>query len=150
MGLSPNPYVIMDTDLHLVWMNEAYLRATMRQREDIIGRKMFDAFPSDPDTESFRQLNRSLRRVLDTGEVDEIALIRYDIARPDGGLRGRPSDSELMTDAPTVPPPPMAPPPPGAPWFMKNASQPKLNDITSSMMIFGSTLPAHRKMTSRN
>ncbi|WP_346032550.1 sensor histidine kinase [Erythrobacter westpacificensis] len=86
LGLSPNPYVIMDTDLHLVWMNEAYLRATMRQREDIIGRKMFDAFPSDPDTESFRQLNRSLRRVLGTGEVDEIALIRYDIARPDGGL----------------------------------------------------------------
>ncbi len=86
MGSSPNPYVIMDPDFTLVWMNEAYLRVTMRSREDIIGRKMFDAFPSDPDTDSFRQLDESLRRTRETGETDEIALIRYDIARPDGSM----------------------------------------------------------------
>ncbi|WP_338244724.1 sensor histidine kinase [Aurantiacibacter hainanensis] len=86
LGSSPNPYVIMDPDFTLVWMNEAYLRVTMRSREDIIGRKMFDAFPSDPDTDSFRQLDESLRRTRETGETDEIALIRYDIARPDGSM----------------------------------------------------------------
>ena len=49
---SPNPYVLMDRDLRLVWMNLAYCTVTMRAREDIIDRKMFDAFPADPDSES--------------------------------------------------------------------------------------------------
>lgn len=76
----------MDRDFTLVWMNDAYLRVTMRSRGDIIGRRMFEAFPSDPDTESFRQLDSSLRRTRDSGQADEIALIRYDISRPDGGM----------------------------------------------------------------
>lgn len=86
---SPNPYVLMDRDLRLVWMNRAYCAVTMRAREDIIDRKMFDAFPADPDSESYRQLRESLDHVLETGEPDEIALIRYDIARPDGGMDTR-------------------------------------------------------------
>lgn len=86
---SPNPYVLMDRGLRLVWMNRAYCAVTMRAREDIIDRKMFDAFPADPDSESFRQLRDSLDHVLETGEPDEIALIRYDIARPDGGMDTR-------------------------------------------------------------
>ena len=81
---SPNPYVLMDRELRLVWMNRAYCAVTMRAREDII-----DAFPADPDSESFRQLRDSLDHVLQTGEPDEIALIRYDIARPDGGMESR-------------------------------------------------------------
>jgi len=76
----------MDSNLVIQWMNEAYLRVTMRSRDGIIGRKIFDAFPSDPDSDSFRQLDESLKRTLDTGETDEIALIRYDIARQDGGM----------------------------------------------------------------
>jgi PAS domain S-box-containing protein len=86
---APNPYVVMDTDLRLVWMNEAYLAATMRERDQIVGRKMFEAFPSDPNSESFRLLHQSLRRVFDTGEQDEIALIRYDITAPDGTVEPR-------------------------------------------------------------
>ena len=84
---SPNPYVVMDTELRLVWMNTAYLAATMRNREDIIGKPMFEAFPSDPGTESYRLLNDSLQRVLRTAEVDEIALIRYDIMSPEGEMQ---------------------------------------------------------------
>jgi len=83
---SPNPYVILDHELTIVWMNEAYLRATMRSRSDIIGRGMFDAFPSEPGSDSHTLLAKSLNRVLSTGEQDEIALIRYDIARPDGSM----------------------------------------------------------------
>ena len=86
---SPNPYVLFDHDLRLVWMNGAYLTVTHRAREDILGRALFDAFPSDPDSDSYRQLKNSLDRVLETGEQDEIALIRYDIARPDGGMDTR-------------------------------------------------------------
>ena len=89
LALSPNPYVLLDRDLRIVWMNDAYLRVTMRNREDIIDRRMFEAFPADPDSESFQLLDRSLRRVLDTGKPDEIALIRYDIHNPDGTLSER-------------------------------------------------------------
>ena len=87
--VSPNPYVLMDTDLRLVWMNRAYLDVTMRRREDIIDQPLFDAFPADPETESFQLLDESLRHVIDTGEGDELALIRYDIARPDGTMEAR-------------------------------------------------------------
>ncbi|WP_209380813.1 PAS domain-containing protein [Pararoseomonas baculiformis] len=83
-GVSPNPYVLMDPDLVIREMNEAYLRATMRHREDILGRNIFEAFPSDPDSESHRLLRASLRRVLETGERDHLPLIRYDIPLPDG------------------------------------------------------------------
>ena len=81
---SPNPYVLLDSDLRLVWMNQAYLDVTMRSRDEILGRRMFDAFPSEG--ESYQQLSESFQRVLDTGETDEIAHIRYDIANPDGGI----------------------------------------------------------------
>jgi PAS domain S-box-containing protein len=83
---SPNPYVVVDRDLTIVWMNNAYLAATMRQREDIIGRPMFEVFPSDPDSESHQLLARSFERVLKTRAPDEIALIRYDIVNAAGEM----------------------------------------------------------------
>jgi PAS domain S-box-containing protein len=86
---SPNPYVVLDRDLKIIWMNEAYLQVTMRSREEIVGRRMFDAFPSDEASESFRLLHGSFERVLANGAADEIALIRYDIAAPDGGVQTR-------------------------------------------------------------
>ncbi|KHL26004.1 histidine kinase [Croceibacterium mercuriale] len=80
---SPNPYVVIDPELTIVWANDAYLRVTMRDRDDILGRGMFEAFPADPASESSRLLDSSLQRVLATGQADEIAIIRYDIRRPD-------------------------------------------------------------------
>lgn len=89
MNASPNPYVVMDKHLRLVWMNRAYLAATMRERDELIGEKLFDAFPSEPGTDSYRLLNDSLQRVLRTAEADEIALIRYDIPASDGSMEAR-------------------------------------------------------------
>ncbi|MXO58794.1 PAS domain-containing protein [Altererythrobacter salegens] len=83
---SPNPYVVLDPDFVLVWMNDAYLKVTMRTREDLIGQNMFAAFPSDPKSESHRLLRSSLERVLASSETDELALIRYDIPNRDGGI----------------------------------------------------------------
>ena len=83
---SPNPYVVLDRSLRITWTNDAYLRATMRERADIIGVPMFEAFPSDPESESHRLLENSFKHVFATGESDEIALIRYDIPRPDGSM----------------------------------------------------------------
>ena len=86
-SLSPNPYVVLDTDLCIVWMNDAYLKATMSTREEIAGRNMFDAFPSEPGTESHDLLHDSLMQVVRTGKPDELALIRYDIRGPDGTMQ---------------------------------------------------------------
>lgn len=83
---SPNPYVVLDRDLVIVWMNDSYLQTTGRTRAEILGRPMFDAFPSAPASESNRQLRSSFERVLDSGETDEIAHIRYDIEQADGTM----------------------------------------------------------------
>ena len=88
-GASPNPYVLLAPDLTIVTMNEAYLKATMRERDDIVGKSMFEAFPSDPESESHQSLLNSLERVVHSGERDELALIRYDIALPSGGYEER-------------------------------------------------------------
>ena len=70
LAASPNPYVMLDRDLIIVWANEAYLEVTMRKRADLIGRKMFDAFPSDPASESHQLLRRSFDNVLRSGNRD--------------------------------------------------------------------------------
>ena len=77
---SPNPYVVLAPDLTIVAANEAYLRVTMRRRDELIGRRMFDMFPSNPD--SMRELRASFERVLAGRVPDTLALIHYDISRP--------------------------------------------------------------------
>ena len=89
LSRSPNPYIVVDRDLSIAWMNDAYLRATMRERTDLVGRPLFEAFPSDPSSASYKLLRSSLDRVLRTRSDDEIAHIRYDIARPDGIMEQR-------------------------------------------------------------
>lgn len=86
---SPNPYVVFDRQFNIVWLNDAYARVTMRERTDVLGRNLFEAFPADPDSDSYRQLAASLNRVLDTGERDEIALIHYPIHSADGTMESR-------------------------------------------------------------
>jgi PAS domain S-box-containing protein len=73
-------------------MNGAYLRATMRRREDILGRNIFEAFPGTPDERgrvNVTRLRDSLLRVLRDGLVDHIPVIQYDIVRPEGGFDER-------------------------------------------------------------
>lgn len=89
LTLSPNPYVVFDHAQTIVWMNDAYLRTTMREREAITGLPLLEAFPSEPGTVSHDLLQGSIRRVLDTGAADELALIPYAIAEPDGAMEER-------------------------------------------------------------
>jgi PAS domain S-box-containing protein len=81
---SPNPYVLLDPSFTLVWMNDAYLAVTGRTREELAGRNLFEAFPSDPGSFEHRQLRESLERAFATRERDHVPLIRYDIPRADG------------------------------------------------------------------
>jgi PAS domain S-box-containing protein len=88
-NLSPNPYVILDPELRLVGMNDAYLAVTHRTREELVGRNMFDAFPSEPGSVHGQMLRQSLAKVLETGQVDHLPLIPYPIAVADGRIEER-------------------------------------------------------------
>lgn len=86
---APNPYVLLDSAFTIVGMNEAYLAATMRERGEIMGRNMFEAFPSEPGSPSEEMLRKSLETVVRTGELDHLPLIPYPIARRDGSYEER-------------------------------------------------------------
>ncbi|WP_199707863.1 response regulator [Teichococcus wenyumeiae] len=84
LAVAPHPYMLLDRDVTIVWANAAYLAATGRQRGDIIGRNIFDAFPGgpyDPEGLGIRQLRQSLDTVMQTRQPDVLALIRYAIPR---------------------------------------------------------------------
>jgi len=65
-------------------MNDAYLKVTMRERDDLVGRNMFEAFPSDPDSSSHRQLRNSFEKVIREKVADHIPIIEYAIPLPNG------------------------------------------------------------------
>jgi len=84
---SPNPYLVMDRRLVIVHANPAYLASTGRRLQDIAGRWALDAYPTDPDTE--RQMVASIERVIQTGRLDILALLRFDIPLAGGGFEER-------------------------------------------------------------
>jgi len=79
---TPSPYLVLDPDLRIVSVNQAYLQATSTVYDQIIGREMFKVFPDDPDdpaASGVRNLRASLLRVLQTQCADTMAIQKYDI-----------------------------------------------------------------------
>ncbi|MFC5241859.1 SpoIIE family protein phosphatase [Streptomyces atrovirens] len=79
---TPSPCLVLNPDLMIVEVNQAYLEATQRTRQDLTGQRVFDAFPdnpADPDADGVRNLSTSLHRVLTSRKPDTMALQRYDI-----------------------------------------------------------------------
>jgi signal transduction histidine kinase/ActR/RegA family two-component response regulator len=79
---APSSYLVLDADLVIVAVNQAYLAATATDRKALLGRPIFQAFPDNPDdptADGVRNLRRSLETVLATGRADTMALQRYDI-----------------------------------------------------------------------
>lgn len=86
----PSPYMLLDRDFRYVAANRAYLRTLGRSLDQLEGRYLFDAFPSEG--ASRRELEASLMRARDSGEVDELPIIHYAIERPahlGGGFEDR-------------------------------------------------------------
>jgi PAS domain S-box-containing protein len=82
---APDLYLVLTPDLQIVAASEAYLRATMTQREEVLGRHLFDVFPdnpSDPAATGVRNLRVSLERVLRDKVPDAMAVQKYDIRQP--------------------------------------------------------------------
>jgi PAS domain S-box-containing protein len=91
----PGNYLLLDPDFTIVGVSDAYLSATMTVRGDIIGRRLFEVFPDNPDdpaADGVRKLRESLLRVLANVRADRMAIQKYDIQRPDavgGGFEER-------------------------------------------------------------
>lgn len=101
----PTPYLILTPELVICEVNHAYLEATSRERADLIGQHVFDAFPDnpdDPDADGVRNLNASLQRALATGAPDVMALQKYDIPVGGGAFEERwwsPINTPVLDDA---------------------------------------------------
>ena len=82
---APNLYLVLAPDLKIVAVSDAYCRATMTAREDILGHGIFDVFPDNPaDTTAtgVGNLRSSLDRVRQFRRPDAMAVQKYDIPRP--------------------------------------------------------------------
>lgn len=77
---SPNAYILVGPSqaLPILTCNAAYENVVGRERSAIIGMPLFEAFPADEASESYRLLRDSFDRVLATHETDHIAFIPYD------------------------------------------------------------------------
>ncbi len=82
---APGAYLVLARDLTIVAASDSYLRATMTQRDEILGQRLFDLFPknpADPAATGPRDLRASFEQVLATRAPDTLASQRYDIRRP--------------------------------------------------------------------
>ncbi|HZW75713.1 MAG TPA: PAS domain-containing protein, partial [Caldimonas sp.] len=64
---APGMYLVMTPGFEIVAASDAYLEATRRTRDELVGRTLFDVFFDDPDDSaatSVRQLTASVKRVL--------------------------------------------------------------------------------------
>jgi PAS domain S-box-containing protein len=89
---APGLYLVLDADLTIVAVSDAYLDATMTSRAEILGRGIFDVFPDNPDdpaADGVRNLRASLERVRMRGAADTMAVQKYDIRTPAGEFEVR-------------------------------------------------------------
>src|SRR5881296_2629331 len=92
---APGLYLVLTPALTIVAVSDAYLKATMTKREEILGRGLFEVFPDNPDDPAatgVRNLRASLDRVLTHRAPDTMAVQKYDIRRPEsegGGFEER-------------------------------------------------------------
>ncbi len=84
---APGLYLVVrpDAKFTIAAVNEAYAKATMTKREEILGRGIFEVFPDNPDdphATGERNLRASLERVVQSREANAMAVQKYDIRRP--------------------------------------------------------------------
>ena len=88
----PGLYLIISPRLHILEASDAYLEATLTQREQVTGRYLFDVFPDNPDNPAatgVQNLSASLDYVLRHRIPHKMAIQQYDIRRPEGGFEVR-------------------------------------------------------------
>src|SRR5215207_6730462 len=92
---APALYLVLDPEFRIIAVSDAYLAATMTERDAIVGRGIFDVFPDNPDdpaADGVGNLRASLERVRDRRAADAMSVQKYDIRRPPeegGGFEAR-------------------------------------------------------------
>jgi len=81
----PDLYLVLDTQFNIIEFSDAYAKATMIKRENILGQHIFDVFPdnpADPTITGMRTVNALLEHVLKNKVPEAITDLKYDIAKP--------------------------------------------------------------------
>jgi signal transduction histidine kinase/CheY-like chemotaxis protein len=84
---APGLYLVLapDPGFTVLAASDAYLRATLTRRDHLLGRRLFDVFPDNPDdpaSPGVRNLRASLDRVLAHRAADVMPVQRSDLCRP--------------------------------------------------------------------
>jgi two-component system sensor kinase FixL len=81
-----HPYVAFERSLVIAAASDDYLRLTMTKKEDIVGRRLEDAFPMNPaaGSEASAVVQASIEEVFATGKKNELRGLRYDMLRQSG------------------------------------------------------------------
>src|SRR6266851_4201099 len=85
---APGSFLVLDPDLVIVAVTDAYLRHTMTSRADLLSKGIFEAFPDNPDDPAatgVSNLRASPNRALRDHVPDTMAVQKYDIKRPGTG-----------------------------------------------------------------
>lgn len=85
---TPATMVVVSPTLEILAATDAYLKLTMRKREEIVGKHfLLEAFPDNLIPYEDNPVRKSLERAIQTRQTDFMEIIRYGIERPaaDGG-----------------------------------------------------------------
>jgi PAS domain S-box-containing protein len=88
----PGRYVVLNPDLTIVAVSDAYLAITGKRRGDLVGHDIFEVFPDNPGdatASGTTNLRASFNRVLQTGVADTMPVQRYDVAGADNVFHER-------------------------------------------------------------
>jgi PAS domain-containing protein len=81
---TPGSFLILDPSFTIMAANDAYCSATLTQREALLGRRVFEAFPDNPDdptADGVENLRASLLKVLKTRQPHSMDIQKYDVRR---------------------------------------------------------------------
>ncbi|QNF33557.1 PAS domain-containing protein [Adhaeribacter swui] len=81
----PGRYLILNKDLTIAEVSNAYLKATLTKRKEIVNKYLFDVFPDNPDApeaNAVRNLRASLEQVIQQKKAQKMPVQRYDIQLP--------------------------------------------------------------------
>ena len=83
----PDLYLVLSADLVTLFANQAYLRATHTQLDDILGRPILDVFPDTPAGNEIALVKESFQQVLSTRKPHHTNPLRYDLSPSQGSGR---------------------------------------------------------------
>ncbi len=82
----PDSYIVVSPELLILTASNAYLADTLKRRDELVGRYLFDAFPDNPaapEANAVRNWRASLELVIATGQPHQMALQHYNVLDPE-------------------------------------------------------------------